>query len=113
MQELREILHGRNLHTLKQSVLRAMLIQEANRWILERNPLLATRARVRTQIGDILTVQRLHYSPRSESGALFYLLRSVSELGQLGLLAIGNSREEAEDVFRHTVAVLDREAEAQ
>ena len=57
MQELREILHGRNLHTLKQSVLRAMLIQEANRWILERNPLLATRARVRTQIGDILTVQ--------------------------------------------------------
>lgn len=60
---------------------------------------------------EILTLQRLHYSPRSESGALFYLLRSVSELGQLGMLAIGNSREEAEDVFRHTVGVLDREAE--
>jgi hypothetical protein len=61
---------------------------------------------------EILTLQRLHYSPRSESGALFYLLGAVSELGQLGMLAIGNSREEAEDVYQRTVTVLDREASA-
>jgi hypothetical protein len=59
---------------------------------------------------EILTVQRLHYSPSSESGALFYLLGSVSELGQLGMLAIGNSPQEAEQVFERTVAVLDQEA---
>ncbi|HET7292793.1 MAG TPA: peptide ligase PGM1-related protein [Vicinamibacteria bacterium] len=73
----------------------------------------AYRRLVPEDLIEILTLQRLHYSPRNESGALFYLLRSVSELGQLGLLAIGNSRDEAEEVFRHTVAVLDREAEAQ
>lgn len=59
---------------------------------------------------EILTLRRLHYSPRTESGALFYLLGAVSELGQLGMLAIGNSRAEAEEVYRHTVAVLDSEA---
>lgn len=61
---------------------------------------------------EILTLRRLHYSPRTESGALFYLLGAVSELGQLGMLAIGNSREEAEQVYRTTVEVLDGEAAA-
>jgi len=72
----------------------------------------AYRRLVPEDLIEILTLQRLHYSPRTESGALFYLLGAVSELGQLGMLAIGNSREEAEEVYRRTVAVLDREAGA-
>jgi hypothetical protein len=59
---------------------------------------------------EILTLQRLSYSPRSESGALFYMLGGVSERGRVGMVAIGNSHEEAEDVFTRTAMVLDRES---
>jgi hypothetical protein len=61
---------------------------------------------------EILTLQRLSYSPRSESGALFYMLGGVSELGRVGMVAIGNSHEEAEEVFARTAAILDRESGA-
>jgi PGM1 C-terminal domain len=59
---------------------------------------------------DILTANQLNYSPRTESGALCYMLGGISELGRVGLVAIGGSREEAEDVFLRTVATLDRES---
>jgi hypothetical protein len=61
---------------------------------------------------EILTLQRLSYSPRSESGALFYMLGGVSELGRVGMVAIGNSHEEAEAVFARTAEILDRESVA-
>ena len=56
---------------------------------------------------DILTMNELHYSARGETGALFYMLGAISELGRAGLLAIGNSVEGAEATFRRTVAALD------
>ena len=59
---------------------------------------------------DILTVNRLNYSPHGEAGALFYMLGAVSELGRVGMVAIGNSRPEAEAVFRRAVETIDREA---
>jgi hypothetical protein len=59
---------------------------------------------------EILTLQQLSYSPRSESGSLLYMLGGVSELGRVGLVAVGNSREEAEAVFARTALILDRES---
>ena len=59
---------------------------------------------------DILTMNHLNYSPHGETGALFYMLGAVSELGRVGMVAIGNSRPEAEAVFRRTVDTIDREA---
>lgn len=59
---------------------------------------------------EILTLQQLNYSPRTESGSLFYMLGGVSEVGRVGMVAIGNSREEAEAVFERTVETLDRES---
>lgn len=61
---------------------------------------------------EILTLNQLHYSPVTESGALFYMLGAVSELGRVGMVAIGESRENAEAVYRRTVATLDRECSA-
>jgi hypothetical protein len=55
-----------------------------------------------------LTVERLNYSPHGESGALFYMLGAISELGRVGMVAIGNSREEADAVYARAVATLDR-----
>jgi hypothetical protein len=59
---------------------------------------------------EILTINKLHYSHGTESGVLFHLIGAVSEFGKLGVTAIANSREETDEIYRHTLAVLDREA---
>jgi len=59
---------------------------------------------------EMLTLKQLHYSLRTESGALFYMLGGVSQLGRVGMVAIGNSREEAEVAYRRTVDTLTAEA---
>jgi hypothetical protein len=58
---------------------------------------------------EILTDNRLHYSHGTDSGVLFHLIGAVSEFGKLGLTAIGNSRQEADDLYYKTLEVLDRE----
>jgi hypothetical protein len=59
---------------------------------------------------DIATMNGLNYSHRTESGTLFYMIGALSEHGRVGMVAIGNSREEAEAVYRGTTETLDREA---
>ena len=58
---------------------------------------------------DIATMNGLNYSHRTESGTLFYMSGALSEHGRVGMVAIGNSREEAEDVYRRAQETLDRE----
>jgi hypothetical protein len=59
---------------------------------------------------EILTHNKLHYSHGSESGVLFHLIGALSEFGKLGVTAIANSPEDTDHIYRHTLAVLDREA---
>jgi hypothetical protein len=58
---------------------------------------------------ELLTVNHLDYDRHSETGVLFQMIGGLSQYGRLGLVAIGNSREEAEQVFMRTVKVLDYE----
>jgi hypothetical protein len=58
---------------------------------------------------DIVTMNGLHYSHRTESGVLFHLIGAVSEFGKLGLTAIANSPGEAWELYEHTLEVLDAE----
>jgi hypothetical protein len=58
---------------------------------------------------EIVTVNRLHYDSRSETGVLFHMIGALSEFGKVGLTAIGNSTEEVEALYERTLAVLDRE----
>jgi hypothetical protein len=58
---------------------------------------------------DLLTVNKLHYSHGAESGVLFHLIGALSEFGKLGLTAIANSHGEADELYAHTLEVLDRE----
>ena len=60
---------------------------------------------------EILTVNKLHYSHGSESGVLFHLIGALSEFGKIGLTAIANSRDEVDDLYAHTLEVLDRETQ--
>ena len=59
---------------------------------------------------DIVTNNGLHYSYRTESGVLFHLIGALSEWGKLGVTVIANSRDEVNELYRRTLAVLDREA---
>lgn len=58
---------------------------------------------------DILTTHRLDFSQRTSTGVVFHMIGAVSQFGKLGMIAIGNSREEADRLFDRTIAVLDKE----
>ncbi len=58
---------------------------------------------------DILTVNKLHYSHGKESGVLFHLIGALSEFGKLGLTAIANSPAQVDELYAHTLEILDRE----
>ena len=58
---------------------------------------------------DLMTVNRLHYSHASESGALFHMIGALSQYGKVGLTAIGSSPEQADAIYANAVSVLDRE----
>jgi hypothetical protein len=58
---------------------------------------------------DLLTINKLHYSHGSESGVLFHLIGALSEFGKLGLTAIANSPAQVDELYAHTLEVLDRE----
>jgi PGM1 C-terminal domain len=59
---------------------------------------------------DILTDNRLHYDQEKGRGVLFHMIGALSQYGKVGLTAIGNSRDEAEALYAHTLAVLDAES---
>jgi len=61
---------------------------------------------------EMLTIKGLSYSPHVESGVIVYMLGALSEHGRVGLLAIGDSREQAEQVYRSAVRAIDDETGA-
>ncbi len=58
---------------------------------------------------EIVTINRLDYSYRTETGVLFHMIGAISQFGKVGLVAIGNSRDEADAIYRKTLGVLDAE----
>lgn len=60
---------------------------------------------------DIIAQERLHFDSSSRTGTVFHLMGALSEFGKLGLTSIGNSLEEAQEIYDRVVAVLDRETE--
>jgi hypothetical protein len=59
---------------------------------------------------DITTMNRLHYSHGTETGALFHMIGALSQYGKVGLTAIANSREEADAIYARALEALDRES---
>lgn len=58
---------------------------------------------------DIIIRNNIHYQPDSGTGVLFYMIGALSQYGKLGMTCIGNSTEEASELFQRTVALLDLE----
>jgi hypothetical protein len=58
---------------------------------------------------DILAIHKLDFSHRTSTGVLFHMIGAVSQFGKVGMMAIGDSREEADRLFNRMIAVLDEE----
>jgi hypothetical protein len=58
---------------------------------------------------DVVTFNGLHYDHGAETGVLFHLMGALSEFGKVGVTAIGNTPQQAEEIYARTVSVLDAE----
>jgi hypothetical protein len=59
---------------------------------------------------DIAVRSGLHFTQASQTGVVFHMMSALSELGRLGLTAVGDSAAEADALYRHAEAVLLEEA---
>lgn len=58
---------------------------------------------------DIAVKHRIHFHGVTQKGVVFHLIGALSEFGKLGVVCVGESREEAYDFYRQTVEILDAE----
>jgi len=58
---------------------------------------------------DIIAHHRLHFDTGMETGTVFHLMGCLSQFGKLGLTSIGDSPQQAEEIYQKVVKVLDME----
>lgn len=59
---------------------------------------------------DLVVRRGLHFGQVRQTGVVFHMLSALGSSGRLGLTAVGNSPEEAKEIFDRAKAVLDEEA---
>ena len=59
---------------------------------------------------DLAVRHGLHYHPQTETGCVFHMLSALTSEGHLGLTAIGDSHEQARELFDAMVAVMESDA---
>jgi hypothetical protein len=58
---------------------------------------------------DIIAQHQLHFDTSTETGTVFHLIGCLSEFGKLGLTSIGNSPQQAEEMYQRLIRALDEE----
>ena len=59
---------------------------------------------------DITVRNGLHFTQASQTGVVFHMMSALSELGRLGLTAVGDTADEADALYERAQAVLLAEA---
>jgi hypothetical protein len=59
---------------------------------------------------DIAVRHRLHFDQARQTGVVFHMMSALAEHGRVGLTAIGESDDQADELYQRTVSVLDDEA---
>jgi PGM1 C-terminal domain/ATP-grasp domain len=59
---------------------------------------------------DIVVRHCLHFDQSRQTGVVFHMLASLTESGHCGLTAVGDSAEEAREIYERAIGVLDAEA---
>ncbi len=62
---------------------------------------------------DIIADYRLHFDSGTETGTVFHLMGCLSQFGKLGLTSIGDSPQQAQDIYNKVVKVLDEETRSE
>ncbi len=60
---------------------------------------------------DVLATHRLHFDASRQTGIVLHMMSCVTECGRLGITAVGNSPEHAEQIYDEAQRVLLEEAE--
>ena len=59
---------------------------------------------------DIAVMNGLHFHGATQEGVVFHLIGALSEFGKIGVMCVADSYARADDLYRRTVEVLDRES---
>jgi hypothetical protein len=59
---------------------------------------------------EIVSQNGLHFDHSRQTGVVFHMLAGLSEHGSVGLTAVGDSQEQADELYEQAVAVLDAES---
>ena len=59
---------------------------------------------------DLVVRRDLHFGQVRQTGVVLHMLSALGSAGRLGLTAVGNSPEEAREIFAAAKAALDEEA---
>lgn len=57
---------------------------------------------------DIAVMHGLHFHGPTERGVVFHLIGALSEFGKVGVVAIGDNRQQAKFLYQQTLQVLDQ-----
>jgi hypothetical protein len=60
---------------------------------------------------DVAVRHRLHFDPARQIGVVFHMMSALAELGRTGMTAVGESPQQAEEIFRRAERVLVDAAE--
>jgi len=61
---------------------------------------------------DIVVNNGLHFDQARRSGVVFHMISCLTECGRIGMTAVGDSPEDARELYDRASAVLRRESEA-
>jgi hypothetical protein len=59
---------------------------------------------------DIITYTGLHYNSSTNTGVVFHMIGALSQYGKTGVTCVGNSPQEAEELYQRTLRTLDQES---
>jgi hypothetical protein len=59
---------------------------------------------------DIVVRHGLHFDQTRQTGVVFYMMSALGECGRMGLIAVGDSHEEVDQINQRALSVLDQEA---
>lgn len=69
----------------------------------------AYRGLVPKDLIDIAMFHGLHFDAASQKGVMFHMIGALSQFGKMGIVCIGESRDEAYAYYLRTIEVLDAE----
>ncbi|HEX8100601.1 MAG TPA: peptide ligase PGM1-related protein [Actinomycetota bacterium] len=61
---------------------------------------------------DVAVRRGLHFDQSRQTGVVFHMMSSLPEHGRVGLTAVGDSHQDADDLYHQTVATLDEETQS-